>query len=311
VAGYRNFGTKLWNAARFGQMNGFAHDPGFDPATLALPANRWIVGEAARTAAAVTQGLEDYKFNEAAGALYRFVWNVYCDWWLELVKPALTGGSDAERGETQATGAWVLDQILKLLHPFMPFLSEELWDATGERDTMLIAASWPALSGVPQDAEAGADIDWLIALVSEVRSMRSELNAPPGAKAPLVLVGASEETRGRAERLSEPLMRLARLSGIDFADAPPKGSAQAVVGEATLALPLEGLIDVDAERERLAKEVARMQSEIDRFEKKLGNENFVARAPAEVVEGERAKLEEARAAKTKLEAALGRLEAAR
>ncbi len=307
VAGYRNFGTKLWNATRFGQMNGFAHDPDFDPANLNLAVNRWIAGEAAEAAAAVTAGIADYKFNEAAGALYRFTWNVYCDWWLELVKPVLDSGTDAEKAETRATGAWVLDQILKLLHPFMPFISEELWDKTGTRDAMLIVSDWPELSAITPDAAAGADIGWLIDLVTEVRSIRSELNVPPSAKAPLILAGASDATKERVQRLAEPLNRMARLSGVEFADAAPKGSAQAVVGEATLALPLAELIDVDAERERLSKEVGKMQAEIDRFEKKLGNEKFVANAPPEVVEGEREKLAAAIETKAKLEAAHARL----
>jgi valyl-tRNA synthetase len=311
VEGYRNFGTKLWNAARFGQMNGFAPDPDFDPSKLTLAVNRWIVAEAAQAAADVTRGIEDYKFNDAAGALYRFAWNVYCDWYLELIKPVMDSGSDAEKAETRAAGAWALDCILTLLHPFMPFLSEELWAQTGaregDRDSMLIVTPWPDLSGLARDEAAVADISWLIALVTELRSLRAELNASPSAKAPLVIVGASDATRDRAQRLAEPLARLARLSSIDFADAAPKGAAQAVVGDATFALPLAGLIDVAAERDRLGKEVAKMQAEIDRFEKKLGNESFVARAPADVVEQEREKLAAAREAKAKLEAAHARL----
>ncbi len=312
IAGYRNFGTKLWNAARFGQMNGFAHAPDFDPAALTLPVNRWIAGEAAAAAREVTEGLEAYKFNEAAGALYRFVWNVYCDWYLELIKPVMAEGTDAEKSETRATGAWALGQILRLLHPFMPFLSEELWEKTGARENaggrLLIVSDWPDLADLPRDEAASNDIEWLIALVTEVRSIRAELNVPPGAKAPLLLAGASAATQDRARRLAEPLMRLARLQSVDFVDEAPKGSAQSVVGEATVALPLAGLIDVGAERERLSKEIARMDSEISRFEKKLGNESFVARAPEEVVAAEREKLAAAIETRDKLAAALARLE---
>jgi valyl-tRNA synthetase len=308
VAGYRNFGTKLWNAARFGQMNGFAPVAGFDPSKSTLAVNRWIAAEAAQAVQDVTRGIEEYKFNDAAGALYRFAWNVYCDWYLELVKPVFEGGTEAEKTETRAAGAWALDQILTLLHPFMPFLSEELWEKTGQRSGMLVTAPWPDLSGVVRDEAAAADISWLIDLVTEVRSVRSELNVPPSAKAPLLLAGASDATRERAQRLAEPLTRLARLSKIGFVDVAPKGAAQAVAGEATIALPLEGLIDVAAERERLGKEVAKMQAEIDRFEKRLGNESFVARAPADGVEAEREKMAAAIEARDKLQAARTRLE---
>ncbi len=310
IAGYRNFGTKLWNAARFGQMNGFAPDPAFDPAKAEQPVNRWVIGEAVKAGRDVTAALEAYRFNDAASALYRFTWNVYCDWFVELSKPILNGEDEAAKAETKAAGAWALDQILRLLHPFMPFLSEELWNETageGGRETMLITADWPDHPDSLIDEGAAGELNWLIDVVSELRSIRAELNVPPSATAPLIVAGASDEIKRRAERLSEPLQRLARVSALEFADAAPEKSVQAVIGEATLALRLEDLVDLDAERARLAKELAKWDGEIIRFEKKLGNEKFVANAPESVVEGERAKLAEAKAQREKLEAARARL----
>jgi len=306
----RNFSTKLWNAARFGQMNGFAPDPEFDPAAVSEPVNRWIVGEAARAAAEVTANLEAYRFNDAASTVYRFAWNVYCDWFLELSKPILSGGEPAAAAETRAAGAWALDQILKLLHPFMPFLTEELWAETAGkagRDSLLIVAPWPALPDTLIDAGAAEEIGWLIDVVSEIRSIRAGLEVPPAAKAPLIFVGAHTDIERRARRLAEPLRALARVTELEFADAAPEKSVQAVVGGTTFALRLEDLVDLEAERARLAKELEKWDAEIARFENKLANEKFVANAPEYVVRGEREKLAEAERQKDKLEAARARL----
>ncbi|MGD2132379.1 MAG: valine--tRNA ligase [Maricaulaceae bacterium] len=311
VEGYRNFGTKIWNAARFAQMNGCKPDAGFDPRKAKLMVNRWIVGEVAAAAQAVTEGLEAYKFDQAAGAAYRFAWNTYCDWYLELIKPVLSGADGADKDETRACAAWALDELLKLLHPFMPFVTEELWTQTAGdagRDSMLITAAWPAPPAGFADEEARAEIGWLVDLISEIRSVRADMNVPPAAKAPLAVSGASKETQARLKAHEEPLMRLARLESWTLADAPPKGAVQAVLGEATYALPLGDLIDLGAEKTRLAKEIAKADGEIVRLQKKLGNEKFVANAPEEVVAAEREKQSSYEAQKAKLAAALERLE---
>ncbi len=312
VEGYRNFATKLWNAARFGEMNECVRQLDFDPATVTHTLNRWIVGETERAAGAVTAGLEAYKFNEAAGAIYEFVWNEFCDWYLELIKPILAGDDEAAKAETRACVAWVLDQCLKLLHPFMPFITEELWAHMveyGERRRALLCLSeWPRLSGLA-NAEADAEIGWIVKLVSEVRSVRTEMNIPAGAKIPLVLSGASGETMKRAQRHDETIRRLARLDNIGFAETAPKGAALIVIGEATVALPLEGVIDMGAERKRLQKEIEKAEGDHAKAATWLGNAANVAKSPEHVVELNRERVAEAADRIARLTAALKRIEA--
>jgi valyl-tRNA synthetase len=309
VAGYRNFGTKLWNATRFAEMNGVKRDPGFRPEDAKLTVNRWALTELSRATAEITAGIAGFRFNEASAAAYRFVWNLVCDWYVELLKPIFAGEDEAAKAESRAAMAHVLDEIYKLLHPMMPFMTEELWAQTaGEgapRDTLLCHAAWPAPDF--EDSEAAAEINWLIDLVSGIRSVRSEMNVPPAATAPLVLVGANAATRERAARHDPAIRRLARVSEVGFADAAPKGSAQIVIGEATACLPLGDLIDLKAESARLTKELAKNADEIARIEKKLGNPQFVAKAATEVVEAEREKLAELGEARDRLDAALARL----
>jgi valyl-tRNA synthetase len=307
VEGYRNFATKLWNAARFAEINGCAHDPDFDPHHAKETLNRWIAHETAKTGREVTAAIEAYKFNEAASAIYRFVWNVYCDWYLELIKPVLTGPDGAAKTETRGAAAWALDEILKLLHPFMPFISEELWSVTAERGPqrhhMLALDAWPAHDGL-DDEVAEAEIGWVIDLITAIRSVRVEMNIPAATMLPLVLANASPQTAIRARHWSEFIQRLARIADISFADAPPQGAVQLVVRGDVAALPLKGVIDLDAERGRLAKEVAKCDADIARVDAKLNNPNFVARAPEEVVEEEKEKREEALARKAKIAEAL-------
>jgi valyl-tRNA synthetase len=312
VEGNRNFATKLWNATRFAEMNACVRQPGFDPRAVKETVNRWIAGEVERTAAAVAAGVEAYKFNEAAGAVYEFTWGTFCDWYLELTKPVLDGTDAAAKAETRATTAWALDQILKLLHPFMPFITEELWErrtgAPSAGEELLCLAAWPAFEGLA-DRQADAEIGWLVALVGEVRSVRSEMNVPGGAKIPLVLVGAGKAARARAGKYEETIKRLARIEAISFAKAAPKGAAQIVLADATAALPLAGVIDMDAERARLEREIAREQAEIAKVDAKLGNADFVAKAPPEVVEENRERKAAFEATVKKLKAALKRVEA--
>jgi len=313
VEGYRNFATKLWNAARFAEMNECVRQKGFDPKSVKETLNRWIAGEVERTAAAVTTGIEAYKFNEAATAIYEFTWGTFCDWYLELAKPILNGDDELAKAETRATTAWVLDQILKLLHPFMPFITEELWDRLVEvgvkREKLLCLSAWPVLTGLA-NAAADEEIGWLVNLVSEVRSVRSEMNVPAGAKTPLVMVGASKGVRARAEAYEETIKRLARIDALFFAKSAPQGSAQIVLGETTMALPLAGVIDMGSERTRLVREIEKSKAEIKKIDAKLANENFVAKAPPEVVEENRERRADFEATMRKLQAALKRVEAA-
>ena len=311
VAGYRNFATKLWNATRLAEMNGCVRVEGFEPGAVTQAVNRWIVTETARCAEGVTAGLESYRFNEAAGGLYRFVWNTFCDWYLELAKPVLTGEDGAAKDEVRATTAWVIDRILELLHPFMPFVTEELWQRTGEsgpaRGSMLIHASWPQPEVL--DTEAADEMNWLVDLISSVRSIRSEMNVPAAARTDLVIIGANDQTRARLDTHRAAIERLARVDGLTTGDSAPSESAQIVVGEATVCLPLAGVVDLKAERARLDKELKKIDGEITKIEKKLANEQFLAKAPEEVVQGEREKRDEAVLLRGKVAEALGRLSA--
>ncbi|MFN3624823.1 MAG: valine--tRNA ligase [Hyphomicrobium sp.] len=311
VEGYRNFATKLWNAARFAEMNECVRQRGFDPSGVKETVNRWITGETERAVRAVTEGIEGYKFNDAANAVYEFVWGVFCDWYLELIKPILAGDDEAAVAETRATVAWTLDQILKLLHPFMPYITEELWahmvEHGEQRDNLLALSQWPRLSGLI-DAGVDAEIGWVVKLISEIRSVRTEMNVPAGAKIPLVITGASEATVERAKRHDETIRRLARLEDIAFEDAAPKGAALIVVGEATVALPLEGIIDMGAERKRLQKEIEKAESDRAKAEAWLANAANVSKSPEHVVELNRERVAEGGDKIARLRAALKRIE---
>jgi valyl-tRNA synthetase len=307
VEGYRNFATKLWNAARFAEMNECATVSTFDPKSARETLNRWIAHETAKASAEITEAIKAYRFNDAAGAIYRFVWNIYCDWYLELAKPLLTGPDGAARDETRAMVAWARDEILKLLHPFMPFITEELWAVTGRHETLLTLEAWPGGVSLTDD-KAEAEIGWVIDLVTAIRSVRAEMNIT--AAIPLVLAGASAESKARAERWAEFIKRLARVSEISSAATAPQGSVQLIVRGETAALPLKGVIDVAAERARLTKEMQKADADIARVDAKLNNPNFMARAPEEVVEEEREKREEAVARKAKIAEALERVKGA-
>jgi valyl-tRNA synthetase len=332
----RNFATKLWNACRFAEMNGCALPPGFDPAEAKQTLNRWIAHETARATREVSEAIETYRFNDAANAAYRFVWNVYCDWYLELAKPVLMGEESAAKAETRAMVAWARDEILKLLHPFMPFITEELWAVTARRDGLLALAQWPRKTALgpeqlaavattsPDDAlmppviraldadefsdpAAEAEIGWVVDLVSAIRSVRAEMNITPATLTPLVLAGASAETRLRAQRWNEVIKRMARLADISFGDRAPEGAVQLLVRGEVAALPLKGVIDLAAEKARLDKELAKAEADIKRVDAKLGNEKFVANAPEDIVEEEKEKREAAAARKAKILEALERL----
>jgi valyl-tRNA synthetase len=336
----RNFATKLWNACRFAEMNGCEQPSGFDATQAKETLNRWIAHETARATREVTEAIEAYRFNDAANAIYRFVWNVYCDWYLELAKPVLLGEEGAAKTETRAMVAWARDEILKLLHPFMPFITEELWAVTAKRDGLLVLAPWsrkaralrpeqvvlmtatnpndpfiPPVLVAPESADfadpaAEAEIGWVVDLVTAIRSVRAEMNITPATLTPLVLAGASAETRGRAERWNDTIKRMARLADVSFADNAPEGAVQLLVRGEVAALPLKGVIDLSAEKTRLDKELAKADADIKRVDAKLGNEKFVANAPEEIVEEEKEKREAAAERKARILEALERLKKA-
>ena len=336
----RNFATKLWNACRFAEMNGCEKPEGFDPTAAKETLNRWIAHETSRATREVSEAIEGYRFNDAANAIYRFVWNVYCDWYVELAKPVLMGEEGAAKAETRAMTAWARDEILKLLHPFMPFITEELWAVTAKRDGLLVLAEWPrkvssvtaeqiatmALAGPGDpliapvmaaldagdfsDPAAEAEIGWVVDLVTAIRSLRSEMNIPPATLIPLMLSGAAAETQERAQRWNDTVKRLARLADISFADRPPEGAVQLLVRGEVVALPLKGVIDLSAEKARLDKEIVKADADIKRVDAKLGNDKFVANAPEEIVEEEKEKREAAVERKAKLQEALERLKLA-
>jgi valyl-tRNA synthetase len=311
VEGYRNFATKLWNAARFCQMNECRPDPQFDPARVSLPLNRWAVGELAATAGRVSEALDELRFNEAAGAIYQFAWGSFCDWYLEFGKPVLAEGGEAAR-ETRATTAWLLDQILLLLHPVMPFVSEELYEKLGERDGALLATSeWPEFGSLLDDADVREEINWLIGLISAIRSVRSDLNVPDKSKTPLIVRDANDVTTARIERYRGLIERLGKVEAGNVALEASGGQARIAYGEATVILPLAGIIDLSAERARLGKELKRLEGEIDRIDKKLGNAQFMERAPEEVVTEQRERRGEYVAMLEKVGSALAMLDEGR
>jgi valyl-tRNA synthetase len=307
VESSRNFATKFWNATRFAEMNGAALPRSFDPATAKLTINKWVLGELARANASIDRALGDFRLNEAASTLYEFIWGIVCDWYVELSKPVLQGEDGPAKDETRAVTAFVIRETAKLLHPVMPFITEELWDKLGHRAEhgMLINQSWPQLA--PSDAEADAEIGWLVKLISDIRSARAELNVPAGAKLRLLVVGADGTTRQRIDTHRAAIERLARIEGIEVAAAAPKASLQLVVGEATYALPVGEVIDLKAESARLQKEIRRLGDEIGKIDGKLGNAAFVARAPEEVVEEQRERRRQAEQTRARLSGALKRL----
>jgi len=309
VQGYRNFTTKLWNAARFCELNECRLEPGFEPGACRHIVNRWALSKLARAAAETTAALEGYRFNEAAATLYRFTWDEFCDWYLELAKPVLSGDDPEIQKETRGTAGWVLAKLLHLLHPLTPFVTEELWDRLfGAPGGLLIVAPWPDLDERLVDIEAEAELDWLIRAITAIRGARSELAVPPSAKLKLRVRDAGEITKARFERHREAIMRLARLADIEpTGETPPRGSVQILLDEATMVVPLAGVIDLEQERARLGRELAKTASELKRFEQKLANPSFLDRAPAEVVEEQRQRRAETDQIRQKLEAALARI----
>ncbi|MDO8977493.1 valine--tRNA ligase [Reyranella sp.] len=307
VEGARNFATKLWNATRFAEMNGAALPKGFEPTSARLTVNKWMLGELARANQAIDKALTDFRLNEAANTLYEFVWGVVCDWYVELTKPIVQGADGPEKDETRAVTAFVLRETVKLMHPVMPFITEELWDKLGHRAEHgpLIGQPWPAPTST--DAAADAEMGWLVKLISDIRSARAELNVPAGAKLRLLVIGGNEATAARLETHRAAIERLARIESVEAASSAPKASLQIVVGEATYALPVGDVIDLKAESARLQKEIKKLADEVGKIDAKLANAAFVARAPEEVVEEQRERRAQAEQTGARLSTALERL----
>ncbi|WP_291202843.1 valine--tRNA ligase [Hyphomonas sp.] len=306
VESNRNFATKLWNAARFAEMNECGAPGELDPCSAELPVNQWILSELAGCVAEVTRGIEEYRFNEAAGAVYKFIWNTLCDWYLELIKPLLMGMDDAAKAETRTVCGYVLDESLKLLHPFMPFITEELWErrapGRAHETGFLMLQQWPQLTEFGH-AEATAEIEWLVEMISEIRSLRNDLGVPAGAKVPLTLVNPSTVDAQRLLRHDEVLRRMARLDDTGTGDTMPAGSVSTVVGTTVAALKIGNLIDRAEAQKRLDKEIATLEKDILSTEKKLANADFVARAPEEIVEENRERVKDWTVRRDKLKAA--------
>ena len=308
IESYRNFITKLWNACRFVEMNGGRLDPAFDPSGAGTALNRWIIGATVRLEKEVTAALESMKTNEAALAIYHFVWDDFCDWYVELSKPALSGEDEAVAVETRTTAAWVIGQVLHLMHPIAPFVSEHLWQELLGGEGMLITADWPSLAADLADSGADAEMGWLIQAIGAIRAARSELNVPAGARLDVLVFGAGEETLQRIHRHRDAMLRLARLEKVGPGSGGiPSSTLQVVVGEATFAMPVADVVDLAKERGRLEKERGKIEGEMSKIEKKLANENFTSRAPEAVVEEQRDRLEAARLAHGKLVAAIARI----
>ncbi len=300
VEGYRNFATKLWNAARFCQSNGIGASTSLEAPAATSAVNKWIIGEVVETLAELDKAFADLRFDAAANAIYHFVWDQFCDWYIELIK----GSFD---DETRAVAGWVLDQILVMLHPFMPFVTEELWNALGDRaGTPLITAQWPQ-PGAAVDSEAKAEVDWLIALIGNLRTAKNELGIAPGARLDAFLAEPSAQTRGIIERNPGAIDRLARLNGIRFGAAPAGAAMQVGAGDANIVVPLEGVIDIAAERTRLCKALEVATKEAKSLEGRLSNPAFVEKAKPEAVEKARADHAMHAAEAERLAAALARL----
>ena len=307
VAGYRNFATKLWNAARFCEMNGCKLPEGFSSDSVKLEVNKWIVAKADAATVEVTRHLNDFRFSDAANAIYQFVWGTFCDWYIELTKPIFYGENAEDIAETKATAAWVLDRILVVLHPFMPFITTELWNNLAERKVKLIHAPWPQVKAMRPAAPA---IDWAIDLISTIRSLRSEMNLPASAKLHVYLKNMSSDSAAYLQDMQTLVCSLARLEKVElFADGQEitKDMVQNVFKEGVLLLPLKGVVDFAAERERLNKELENLNRNLENYARKLSNQSFVERAPANVVAEEKRRQAEAMENKTKVEEALARI----
>jgi len=306
VEGYRNFATKLWNASRFCEVNGIGASKTLAASEASLPVNRWIISEVVETQRALDKALTDLRFDAAANTIYHFTWDRFCDWYLELIKPVLQGEDASAADETRTVAGWVLDQIIVMLHPFMPFITEELWHSMGDRKYDLIVAKWPEPKA-EIDKEAKAEVDWLIRLISATRTAKVELNIPPGTKMTAHVRDGDDALAERIQRQGSALDRVGRLENISFDPAPEGATAQIVVDGATYVLPLAGAVDFEAEKGRLIKALEASQKEAKSLSGRLSNPNFVEKAKPEAVEKARADLAAKEAESERLQAAIDRL----
>ncbi|NVD26333.1 valine--tRNA ligase [Parasphingorhabdus flavimaris] len=306
VEGYRNFATKLWNASRFCEVNGIGASKTLAASEASLPVNRWIISEVVETQRALDKALTDLRFDAAANTIYHFTWDRFCDWYLELIKPVLQGEDASAADETRTVAGWVLDQIIVMLHPFMPFITEELWHSMGDRKYDLIVAKWPEPKA-EIDKEAKAEVDWLIRLISATRTAKVELNIPPGTKMTAHVRDGDDALAERIQRQGSALDRVGRLENISFDPAPEGATAQIVVDGATYVLPLAGAVDFEAEKGRLIKALEASQKEAKSLSGRLFNPNFVEKAKPEAVEKARADLAAKEAESERLQAAIDRL----
>ena len=309
IAGYRNFATKLWNAARFGEMNECKLADDFDESKAQLATNRWIIAKVKEATQEVTNNLNDFRFSDAANAVYQFTWGSFCDWYIEMIKPILYGEDEAAKAETRATFAWVLDRILIILHPFMPFITTQLWNNTCDnRQHKLINQPWPKAESY--DQEAMKEVDWSIEMISTIRSLRAEMNIPAGAKLTVYLKDANTHSERNLHTFNQIICSLARLEKLElFAEGQEisKDMVSSVFREGVILLPLKGVVDFAAEKERLNKELANLNKYLEGYARKLSNPSFVERAPAKVVEEEKRRQAEAMENKAKIEEALARI----
>ena len=310
VEGYRNFATKLRNATRFCEINECFTAGAFNPAKATLPLTQWLVGETYRATEAITASLEAYRFNDASTSVYQFIWDGFCDWFIELAKPILQGDDEAAKIETQGAAQWGLQNALKLLHPFMPYVTEELWQEIKPADKgakFLMLENWPQIPENLMNKDADAEINWVIKAITGIRSVRSEMNVPAGSKIPLIVSGSNELTQQRIDRHNDVLKRLARLDTITVQNDFPEGSIQSIVEEAVFAIHLNEVIDVTAETDRLKKEITKVEKEISKISGKLSNQGFLEKAPDAVIEENKSRLQDEQSKLEKLETALGRL----
>ena len=307
IAGYRNFGTKLWNFARFAEMND-VFDVSAD--TIPQPAqtlNKWILGETAKTRDEVDDALENFRFNDAANALYAFVWGKVCDWFVEFSKPLLQGEDAAAQAETRLTMKCVLDQCLLMLHPIMPFLTEELWGLSGQRAKMLVHGDWPAYGAELVDADADREMNWVIDLIDSIRSARAQMHVPAGLHIPMLVSDLDDAGRRAWDRNETLIKRLARISDLEDAQTFPKGCVTIPVAGGTFGLPLADIIDIAEEKSRLEKTLGKLEKELGGLRGRLNNPKFVDSAPEEVVEETRANLAAREEEAARLTEALDRL----
>jgi valyl-tRNA synthetase len=307
IAGYRNFGTKLWNAARFAEMNDCKPVAGFNPKSVSQTVNKWIIGETAQARLAHDEALSQYRFNDAANGLYAFVWGRVCDWYVEFAKPLFASEDAAIIAETRATMAWVIDQCLILLHPTMPFITEELWGEIADRPKMLVHTDWPDYGADLVDAEAAREMTWVISLIEEIRSVRAQMHVPVGLKVQLLQLDLDARGQAAWDNNAAMIERLARISELTHVTAMPKGAVTVAVEGGTFGLPVADLIDVAEEKARLQKLLDKLAKEISGLKGRVNNPKFVASAPEDVVAEARENLAAREEEEAKIKTAFARL----